>query len=120
MTTSTASDSIEITQASVQQVTCVQHGFMNAQTELAHAFRVFILGRMEPDNYAKNAVKAAQTLICDRFTDGSAFPMVVKIDDDLYVIPWMYGVAGGIGEDSPYLDAVKKVCTAYAGETQVS
>lgn len=94
-------------------ITWTPYKFMDADDTLAHAFRNFILGSLHPDDFAKNWVKGAEELIC-RSLDQTAFPLVVCIDDDLYLIPWK----GSPEDDNDpndfgYLHAPKKIGYAY-------
>lgn len=91
------------------------YNFIDAHSDLASAFRTFIFGRLCPGDYAKNAVDAAEKLICETFKDPrSSFPMVVTIDGDLYLIPWCYGPEDD-NDPSDYgcLTGPKKIKTSY-------
>ena len=95
-------------------VSWTPYDFMDAHPDLARDFRTFILGRLNPDDYAKNAVEQAHINICQSFND-TAFPMCVKLDDRLFVLPMYYGDQGGTGEDEPHLSNPMRIKTTYAG-----
>ena len=86
-----------------------KYAFADADDTLAHALRCFILGRLHPDDVARNHILNAETLILECL-NGTNFPMAVLVDDSVYFIDRILGPGSG----SIYLKNPIKLATCLA------